>query len=324
MTDRKGLIVGLIIAGVFVVSFSVRSCIIDPRPAGPAAGESARVSVSTPPSRIVSMAPNLTEILFTLGLGDRVVGVTRFCEYPAEAANRAKVGGHLDPNFEAVLALRPDLVVLLREQTDLVGSFAKLGIPTLLVSDNSLEEVHEAIKRIGRACDVEPRAERVLGTMKRQVARIQAATANRGRPRVLLVIDRTQNTGQIEDAFVAGSDPLFNDLIRLAGGRNAYRGPPIPFPVLSTEGLLRIDPEVIVDFSARVATDEQAGQGAAEQLHDWEGMQQLAAVRENRVYMLGGRGMLLPGPRTVRLLKALAERIHPEANFEGTAAPRDY
>jgi iron complex transport system substrate-binding protein len=286
-----------VVVGIFAISLVARTQPVD-TPAVPASGS---------PRRIVSMAPNLTETLFTLGLGDRVVGVTRYCRYPAEAARRAKIGGHLDPNFEAVVTLRPDLVVLLREQADLVESFAKLGIRTLIVSDNGLPEIYAAIERIGTACGVADRARRIVADMRRRVAAVARRTAAH-RPRVLLVLDRTQDTGAIEDAYIVGRDGYLDRLVHLAGGRNAYDGPAVAYPVVSAEGLIHLDPDVIIDFSAGVA----GASDAADHLSDWQSMPRLSAVRTGRIHALPGQGLLLPGPRTVDLLEALAARIHPE------------
>lgn len=259
-----------------------------------------------PPQRLVSMSPNLTEMLFMLGLGDRVVGVTRYCTRPPAARQRPKIGGHLDPNFEAVVALRPELVVLLREQSGLVESFEKLGIPTSTVSDNGLSEIFAAIGRIGAVCGVGDRARRITADMRRRVKQIRRRTAGRPRPRVLLVIDRTLGTGTIEDAYIAGSDEYFEQLIHLAGGRNAYRGPDVAYPVVSAEGLIHMDAEVIIDFSVNVAGEKET----ADHLADWQTLPELSAVRRGRVYALRGEGILLPGPRTVDLLDKLAARIH--------------
>jgi len=286
-----------VIVGVFAASLFARTQL----------GDAPLESASDLPRRIVSMAPNLTETLFTLGLGGRVVGVTRYCLHPPAAAERAKIGGHLDPNFEAVVTLRPDLVVLLREQADLVDSFAKLGIPTLTVSDNGLPEIYTAIERIGTACGAPDRAQRLVDDMRCRVQRIEQRTAGRLRPRVLLVIDRTQGTGAIEDAYVVGSDAYMERLIHLAGGQNAYRGPAVAYPVVSAEGLIYLDPEVIIDFSAATGAVDNGG----DHLADWQTMPELSAVREGRIYALRQQGILLPGPRTVDLLGALAKRIHP-------------
>lgn len=291
--------------GVFAVCLVARTRLPDAQ----------REPASGSPRRIVSMAPNLTETLFTLSLGDRVVGVTRYCLHPPAAAERATtlgeqrptIGGHLDPNFEAVVTLRPDLVVLLREQADLVDSFAKLGIPTLTVSDNGLPEIYAAIERIGTACGAADRAQRLVDDMRRRVQRIKQRTAGLPRPRVLLVIDRTQGTGAIEDAYVVGSDAYMERLVHLAGGQNAYRGPAVAYPVVSAEGLIHLDPEVIIDFSAATGAVNKGD----DHLADWRTMPELSAVREGRIYALRQKGILLPGPRTVDLLEALAERIHP-------------
>ncbi len=101
-----------------------------------------------PPSRIISLSPATTEILFALGLGPRVVGVTRYCDFPPETASIPKVGGYVDPNYEAITALKPDLAIVLTSHRDLISALAKLNIPTLVTPHETIEDVHEAIRLI--------------------------------------------------------------------------------------------------------------------------------------------------------------------------------
>ncbi len=260
------------------------------------------------PRRIVSMAPSVTEMLFALELGDRVVGVTRYCNYPGAAAERPRVGGHLDPNLEAILRLRPDLVVVLDEQQDLAEALHKLGGRTLTVSDNSVEQILDAIATLGHRGGAAPRAEELVADLRARILAVRRRTAGLPRATVLVVIDRALDAGTIEDAYVAGHDEYFEQLIEMAGGRNAYRGPAIPYPVVSVEGMIRIAPEVILDLAAG-----RAGDRAEEVMADWRRFPQIDAVARGRVYALHADYAIIPGPRFILLLEALAERIHGQA-----------
>lgn len=259
------------------------------------------------PSRIVSMAPSITETLFALGLGQRVVGVTRFCSFPAEVAELPRVGGHLDPNLEAILRLRPDLVVVMTEQGDLADSLNKLGVRTLAVGDDSVEQVLDTITTLGTHCGVTEQATALVDNLQSRMQAIENRTTGRRRPSVLIVIDRSLGAGTIEDAFVAGRDDYFESLIAMAGGRNAYRGPEIPYPVVSIEGIIRMAPDVIIDLAAG-----WAGDGSEQALTDWRHFPQVAAVRHNRLHALTADYAMVPGPRFILLLEALADRIHVE------------
>lgn len=259
------------------------------------------------PQRIVSMAPSLTEMLFALDLGDRVVGVTRYCNYPVEAAELPRVGGHLDPNLEAIARLRPDLVVVLEEQQDLAETLGKLALRSVTVSDDSVEQILDTIAILGERCNATLRARELVSNLNARMEAVRRRTAELPRPAVLVVIDRALDAGTIEDAYVAGRDDYFEHLIELAGGRNAYRGPAIPYPVVSVEGIIGISPEVIIDLAAgRIANH------AEQAIADWQRFPQIDAVARHRVYALTADYAMIPGPRFVLLLEALAERIHPE------------
>ena len=263
--------------------------------------------------RIVSMAPSVTETLFALGLGDRVVGVTRFCKYPPEVEGRATIGGYHDPNFEAIVALRPDLVVMLVEHRQLLPAFRKLGLSTCEVNHQTIDGVLESFTAIGRACGEEERAARVRGEMERRLERVGRKTAGLPRPRVLFAIDRILGTGRLETVYIAGPDGFFDKMIDLAGGQNAYQGGKVRFPVVSSEGILRINPEVIIDMVSGMSQrrpDEPAI------LADWQQLSGVDAVRHGRVYVVAEQYAFVPGPRLVLLVERLARLIHPELDWQ--------
>jgi iron complex transport system substrate-binding protein len=287
------------IIALFVGSWFAKASLPQPyRLANPLAGT---------PSRIVSMAPGITETLFALGLGERVVGVTRFCTFPAEVAELPRAGGHLDPNLEAILRLRPDLVVVLDEQRDLAETLDKLAVRTLIVGDDTIEQVLDTITTLGEHCNATEQATALVDSLQSRMQAIENRTTGRSRPSVLIVLDRSLGTGTIEDTFVAGRDDYFESLITMAGGRNAYRGPAIPYPVVSIEGIIRMAPDVIIDLAAG-----WAGHRSEQALADWRHFLQVAAVRHNRIHALTADYATIPGPRFILLLEALAERIHAE------------
>ena len=260
--------------------------------------------------RIVSMAPSITETLFALGLGDRVVAVTRYCAYPPEAQEKPKLGGYMDPNFEAMVALRPDLVIALEgvEQHD--RAFAKLRLPLVIVCHKSVEGILDSIQTIGRAGGVDQRAERLLAELRGRLERVRRKTEGLARPRVMFSVDRTPGTGHIEDAYIAGADGHIDRVIALAGGQNAYTGR-VRFPVVSSEGILQINPQVIVDMVPRLVP----GQGKARVRADWNELGRVEAVARDRVYVLDDDYVSVPGPRFILFVEKLARLIHPEADW---------
>ncbi len=262
--------------------------------------------------RIVSMAPSITETLYALGLGDRVAGVTSYCNYPPQACQKPKIGGYLNPNFEAIVALQPDLVVLLAEAGQPTTAFDKLGLATLRVDHRSVEGILDSIRLIGSACGAGEKARAIVADIDRRLGRIERATAGRTRPRVLIAIDRTLGTGRLEDVYIAGRDGHIDRIIQLAGGTNAYSQGKVRFPVVSPEGILEMDPQVIVDLVPGLAgreVDEAAIRA------DWESLGGVSAVRRGRVYLVADDFATVPGPRFILFVEKLARLIHPQVEW---------
>jgi iron complex transport system substrate-binding protein len=265
------------------------------------------------PQRIISLSPSVTEILFALGLGDRVVGVTRYCDYPHEATAKAKIGGLHDPNFEAIVVSEPDLVIMREASDEALAPFRELELEMLTVSHKSVEGILDSIIAIGRRCAAEEQAEELVANIKGQIAKIEQKTAGLERPRVMFAVERTLGTGRIEDVYVAGRDGFINRIITLAGGRNACQETAAGFPVVSSEGILRMNPEVILDM---VPILVQKKHNKETVLADWQQLPELEAVRSGRVYLLDDDYAFIPGPRLVLLAEKLARLIHPEVDWE--------
>ena len=259
--------------------------------------------------RIVSLAPSVTETLFALGAGPRVVGVTRYCNYPPEVEGTARIGGFLDPNLEAIVALRPDLVVALEESAQSQPALEKLALPTLFVRHKDVDGILASFPTIGRACGAEAEAERIVADIERRLARIREKTDGLERTRVLFVIHRTVGEGRLQDVCVAGSDGFFDRIVEVAGGRNACPAGYGRFPIVSGEGILRINPQVILDMTSGL-TDEPSI------LADWQQVAEVEAVRNRQVYTLDHDYAFVPGPRFILLVEELARRIHPEVDWQ--------
>lgn len=270
-----------------------------------------RIQPAAVPQRIVSLAPSITETLFALGLGDHVVGVTRYCDYPPEACRKPQVGGYFNPNFEAIVALHPDLIVTTSQSVR--PAFDKLRLPTLLVHHKSIEGILKSISAMGRACGAAEKAEQIVGDIEVRLDKIRRKTAGLRRPRVLCVVQRTLGTGHPEDVYIAGRDGHLDRIITLAGGQNAYGQGAARFPVVSTEGLFEMNPEVIVDLSASIVKsplDRRA------MLADWQELARVEAVKRGQVYMLEDDYATVPGPRFILLVEKLARMIHPQVDWQ--------
>lgn len=267
---------------------------------GRAAGAQARAG---PPRRIVSLAPSVTEILFALGLGGRVVGVSRFSDYPRAAAKLPRVGSFLSPNVEAVVAARPDLVVAVPSPGNRSGveDLERLGLEVLVVRDRTLADLRVSIRAIARAAGVSQAGERLVSRIDNGLAIIAHRVAGAPRRRTLLVVDH-------DPLVVAGPGTLQHELIEMAGGENVAARSPVRWPVWSLEAVIAASPEVIVDV---------AGHGGP-----WDRLSLVPAVRDHRLRILPSLAVLRAGPRVVEALAELARAIHPE-RFEPAAAARE-
>lgn len=295
---------------VLLLAFVWGGCEHAPREAEHADGEGEHAEALTSP-RIVSMAPSLTEILFALGLGDRVVGVTRYCDYPPEATMRTNVGGYVDPNMDALVALAPDVVVLLQEHQSLQKQLDVLEIAHLQTRNDMLSDVLATIDTLGRHFQVPKRSDSLLAHFRIRLDSVEAAGRRRmsarsaaglpPRPRILISIGRNMGSGTVQDAYIAGDRTFYADLLRRAGAENAYTGG-IEYPKLSAEGLIRLQPDYIFDM---VPDLEKKGLGEGDVIAEWQGLPELKAVRENRVVVFPQDYSVIPGPRLVMLLEEM-------------------
>ncbi len=273
----------------------------DPRP----------VSVSPPPERIISMSPALTETLFALGLGDRIVGVTRFCLYPEEALTLPKIGGYLDPSWEAIVALEPDLVVLMESHTEAESYLAGLGIRTVRIDQQGVADILASFQQLAGACGVPGRGDALRVEVEESLERIRVTVAGRPEPRVLVSAGRQPGSGRLLTVWAAGPGAFFDDVLKLAGGVNVVPGGVAgAYPEISIEGLVQMDPDDIIDVIPEL---EASGMDVGTALGDWQGLRSLRAVREGRVHILGRHSLSIPGPRVAEVVESFARALHPEA-----------
>jgi iron complex transport system substrate-binding protein len=246
--------------------------------------------------RIVSLAPNVTEILFAIGAGESVVGVTRFCNAPDAARDLPKVGGYIDPNLEAILALEPTLVVGVEEAINggVQARLEELKVPVLVVDTRTMEGLSSAVKLLSKVVS-DPEEGRVLNAkIQATFEEVAQRTSSGVRPRVLMVVGH-------QPLVVAGGGVFMDELIHAAGGVNVAGKTDQEYPVWSIEHVIRAAPDVIV----------LATMGGEAPLA-WEDFDMIPAVRDGRVKEVPDMEMLLrPGPRIGAGLLWLAGVIHP-------------
>ena len=258
-----------------------------------------------PPQRIISLAPNITEILFALGLGDRIVGVTRYCDFPAEARTKEKIGGFLDPDIERIkVPAPPDLVVAFRgNPLSVLSKLEEIGVPLFILDiKNELASVPHMIERIGAATGRAAEAARLNAGLALKLDRITAALASaRETPRVFLSLEGL-------GLWTFGRDSYFNDLLDRAGAVSVTAAVDKRWFEYGREALIRDDPDAFIVLAASEADFRRAV--------DWfraqAGLRNLKAVRSGRFLFLDQNAASRFGPRLYESLAALARLLHPE------------
>ena len=249
-------------------------------------------------SRMVSFAPSITEILFELGLGSALAGVTRYDRYPPQAAALPRLGGLLDPNLEALTLLGPGLAIMLREHRNIAPKIAALGIQTLQLNHDSVSGILESIEIIGAACGKEVRAAELTAGLRTAIAGARERSRGHRRWRTLVVIG-SNSARDFRDLFISGRDGFFSELLQIAGGENIYKGSTSGIMGLSAEGILELNPEVIIGIAS---SEREIGVDKERFFALWQAFPRIEAVREGRIYILDKDYVSVPGPRLNRVL----------------------
>ena len=254
------------------------------------------------PDRIVSLAPNITEILFALGLSDQIVAVSSNSDRPAEALEKRKVGTFWQPNTEVIIASKPDLVITLQfeQQRAVAESLSRLGYKVLSLKIEKIEDLISAIEKIGKATDRKKSAAELVEAISAKLDESRLKFGSADKVKVLLVVQR-------EPLRVVGRNTFINEMIELAGGENAI-GPTIQqYPAIGTEELLACGAEVIIQ-SAMGKDDIEKQQQSAEQF--WSKLTNLPAVKNNRIFVIDSDNVLRLGPQLPKAVKLIGRCLH--------------
>ena len=265
--------------------------------------------------RIISLSPSVTEILYGIGAFDNVIAVSRYCEYPPEVDSLPRVGGWTDTNFEQVVMLAPDLVILtgIDAQAPLMEPKLKaLGIDTLAVGSQSLADIYDAVERIGIAVGREEAASALVSQMRAELDGIRARTRDAPKPRVLVVVDRLPGT--LRDIYIATEGSYLTELIEIAGGAPIMPPAPHNYMQISAEALVAFDPEVIFDMVQALTTPAVVGGGelSEDPVAVWQAIR-VDAVKHDRVYHLRNKLFVHPSQFAVDAAREFARRLHPKA-----------
>jgi iron complex transport system substrate-binding protein len=259
--------------------------------------------------RIVSLVPAVTEMLYAVGAGPQVVGVSSYDHFPPEVEALPKVGALIDPDTERILALRPDLVVVYGSQTDTEARFKKAGIQTFSYRHGSTEAIQgtlDIITALGAATGHEAQAHEVVVRVRTGLDSIRMRVEGLPRPRTLLVIGR--QPGTLQGVYVAGGSGFLNEVLEVAGGQNVFEDVMRESVQPSSETLLRRAPDVLLELHAT----EPAGNYPNGDLNVWNTLASIPAVRDHRVHSVVGDFVVVAGPRLAEGAEAIARALHPD------------
>lgn len=268
---------------------------------------------SVPPARIVSTSPSITETLFALGLGERVVGVSIYCRYPEAVRALPKVGTFLKPEPETIARLKPDLVYVHAGPNSAVKQLSTLGIRTAVVDRGSLPEVFSTIRQISEAAGARERGDALVWSIEASLEGVKSAVARRAPKKVLVIVGR--RTGALTDMIAVGPGSYLHDLIGIAGGVNVMAKSPLEYPRISMETVISLAPDVLIDVGEMGEDPADSARRRAVTAGLWKRQSLVAAVRTGAVHAVTDEAFVVPGPRVVDAARAMA------AWFHGVTAP---
>ena len=267
------------------------------------------ITIARAPEKIVSLSPSNTEILWAIGAGSKVVGVTRYCDYPPEVLARVKdgslnvVGGFTDPNVEVIVSLQPDLILVSSDlQKEIVSSLESKGLTVFALAPKTVADIVESVRLVGRIVGEANAAESLAYNMTRHIE----AIVNKTR----LVIERPRVYYEVwyDPLMSVGQGTYINDLIKLAGGTNIFSDSTVSYPIVNSETVIEADPQIIIAAKGYMGQIEEA----RSKIEERPGWTSISAVRNNMIYTIDENTLVRYGPRIVEGLETLALIVHPE------------
>lgn len=290
---RKELHGVILRAAATAVAIAVAACHAEPR--APARTDG-----------IVSLGPNITEALFELGLGDRIVGVTDFCDFPPETASIPKIGGYFNPNFEKIALLQPEAIVLQGNPPEVAELATRNRIRVVSCNMDSLATIDSGIATIGEAFQRQKQAANLRARITRELDAIRKAVQDRPKRTVMIV--NTRQDHSLNALFTAGKKSFLSELIEIAGGENIFAGEDSAYFEASKESVVLRNPDVIIEFHAG---ENLTPQEQKQYIQDWQQLASLNAVKNAEIHLFLESYGLRPGPRVPLIAHRFAMWLHP-------------
>ena len=259
-----------------------------------------------PPRRIVSLIPAVTEMIFAMGAGDRVVGVSAYDRYPPQVDRLPRVGGLIDPNVERIFSLKPDLVIVYDTQEDLKQRLDRAAIPFYRYEHRALQDIAATMRSVGARVGASERANQLATGMEAELDAIRRMVSGQPRFKTLLVFGR--DPGSLRNIYASGGYGFLHDMLEVAGGDDVFADTKQQSVQASTEMILARRPEVIIELHYG---DSLKSADLQREAAVWDALPSIPAVRAHRVYLLVGDEFVVPGPRVVSATRTLARTLHP-------------
>lgn len=294
-----------IILPLFVMFLALGAC---PAGALDVTDEKGRtVHIAEPPERIVSLAPGITEMLYALGLGDKIAGVTTFCDWPAAAREKTRIGGFANPSIEKIVSLKPDLIVATADgnRPETAMQLARLGLCVYVINPSDTDGVLRSILHLGLITGRQEEAEKLTGELQAKLERLARLTGLRKKPRVFFQLG-------LDPIVTAGRGTLIDEVIERAGGINVAAQGPARYPRYSAEGIIQARPDIIV-FAPMVNDREFI---AVRKF--WQKYKDVPAVKNNRIYPLDANLINRASPRIFEAVEKMAYIFHPDISPEAS------
>jgi iron complex transport system substrate-binding protein len=256
------------------------------------------------PERIISLVPAVTEMLFAIGAGERVLAVSSFDRFPPDIEKLPRVGALLNPDVERILSLRPDLVIVYRTQNDLMMQLERARVPFFLYEHAGLADVASTVRQVGQRVGADGRAAQLASTIEQRIDAVRKRTRDKARPRTLVIIGR--DPFALRGMFASGGVGFIHDMVTAAGGANVFGDVQRQAVQATTELLIARRPDIILELRAEPVTSAVLNR----ELETWAALSSVPAVRHRRVHVIGDPRTVIPGPRVAEAVELLAGLLH--------------
>ncbi|MBQ0055673.1 MAG: ABC transporter substrate-binding protein [Synergistaceae bacterium] len=274
------------------------------------------------PKKIVSLTPVGTEILFALGQGNKIAGVTTYCDWPPEAKQKKCVGDYFNgTNLERLLAGGVDLVVVSDLQDSLILRLKQTGIKYAVIKQATIQEVLASIKSVGKICGEDKKADSLVRGIQKDLDTIRKKTAKYPKPSVVICVSRELSEPRIRSFYAAGHETFYSELLEIAGGKNIVKSRATNYQRISYEGLLSLNPDRIIDVVGdksvyhsdikKVDLDKIFDKNNLKR--QWTSLAGVKAAVDGNIHIFSGTLYLRPGPRMAQIALSFAKALHPEA-----------